>query len=692
MKTKIWVALLAILFSVNNSSWAQVVTTITAPGVDYVVPYGSYPDEPLVKIVVEKVNPSQVKFGFGWTNNSWSGPNGHPETGSTAGFITASLPGPYGNVGDGGGETTVSYISDPWIGVDQSVATASPHLTSFNDPLGDLTVNGTSYPIYGTIFAESYVEIQLSSLFSNSNYGKVLFRYGDENFIAAGVLTYQITSSGTYYLQTRSGPSCPIERVGIKVVITGSTTPTVTNVTVSPASASVEKGQTKQFTAEVTGTNNPATTVNWTVEGATDSNISTSGLLSVGSNETAPTLTVRATSTVDPSKSGTASVTVITPQPTVYKITATDDSHSTLSPNGEVSVNAGGSQTFTASYATGYERNQLLVDGSMVINANTYTFTNVQANHTIALTSKPITYTLTYHLNGGTGASNSMYTIESQITFPIPTKEGSIFKGWFGNAELTGLNITGILPGNTGNLEFWAKWEVIPATTYTITATDDEHSTLTPNGVIVVSEGERKTFTASYVNGYERKQLLVDGSMVVNADNYTFVGVNANHTISITSKAVTYHLTYHLDGGTGATNGTYTIESPAITLPIPEKANNHFEGWYDNAGLLGDPIVVLPAGSIGNREYWAKWTIDTGIEEVEKISFRVYPNPVQSTLFFTSEVPISRVAVYGLSGNKVVEKIGNISELELFQLHSGIYIVRVFLEGGEALSRKIVKY
>lgn len=97
----------------------------------------------------------------------------------------------------------------------------------------------------------------------------------------------------------------------IVVKVAGTTTPTVTSVSVSPNPATVQKGGTQQFTATVSGTNNPAQTVRWTVTGGkTGTSISTGGLLTVISDETAATLTVTATSTVDTSKSGTAAVTV----------------------------------------------------------------------------------------------------------------------------------------------------------------------------------------------------------------------------------------------------------------------------------------------------------------------------------------------------------------------------------------------
>lgn len=91
-------------------------------------------------------------------------------------------------------------------------------------------------------------------------------------------------------------------------------TPTVTNVTVDPAMVTIMTGQTQQFSAVVTGPNNPAQTVIWTVEGGSSGTIiNANGLLTVSAGETALTLTVRATSIVDTSKSGTANVTLNVP-------------------------------------------------------------------------------------------------------------------------------------------------------------------------------------------------------------------------------------------------------------------------------------------------------------------------------------------------------------------------------------------
>lgn len=85
----------------------------------------------------------------------------------------------------------------------------------------------------------------------------------------------------------------------------------VTGVTVSPSSVTVTKGQTAQFTANVTATGFAPQSVTWSVNGAADgTTISPSGLLTVDPAETQTPLTVTATSTYTPTKSGTATVTL----------------------------------------------------------------------------------------------------------------------------------------------------------------------------------------------------------------------------------------------------------------------------------------------------------------------------------------------------------------------------------------------
>lgn len=98
----------------------------------------------------------------------------------------------------------------------------------------------------------------------------------------------------------------------ITVAIDVQSNATVSSVSVSPATTSVAGSAIRQFSATVTGTNSPPTTVNWSYSPATPgASISGTGLFQAPAATTSnQTFTVTATSTFDGSKSGSATVTV----------------------------------------------------------------------------------------------------------------------------------------------------------------------------------------------------------------------------------------------------------------------------------------------------------------------------------------------------------------------------------------------
>ena len=123
-------------------------------------------------------------------------------------------------------------------------------------------------------------------------------------------------------------------------------------VSITPETMKVERtpGQKGQFTATVTGTDNVEVT--WSISGnVSEGTMITNGQLFIGEGEKAGTLTVTATSVADPTKSATATVTVVDPTYTV-----TVDASVT---NGTVTPSAGeateGTEiTLTVTPAEGY--------------------------------------------------------------------------------------------------------------------------------------------------------------------------------------------------------------------------------------------------------------------------------------------------------------------------------------------------
>ena len=92
------------------------------------------------------------------------------------------------------------------------------------------------------------------------------------------------------------------------------------------------------------------------------------------------------------------------------------------------------------------------------------------------------TYAVTLNTNGGTINNGNVteYTYGVGATLPTAddmTYTGYTFKGWYDNENLTGSPVTAIGGTETGNKEYWAKWEI---NQYTITFDTNGGSEIAP--------------------------------------------------------------------------------------------------------------------------------------------------------------------------------------------------------------------
>lgn len=87
--------------------------------------------------------------------------------------------------------------------------------------------------------------------------------------------------------------------------------PSVSEVTIDPESPTVYTGRTQQFTGYINGTAQQASEFTWSVEGNTSNSTEiNNGLLTVGNDEEATTIQIKATSTANPNKYGATTATV----------------------------------------------------------------------------------------------------------------------------------------------------------------------------------------------------------------------------------------------------------------------------------------------------------------------------------------------------------------------------------------------
>ena len=217
-------------------------------------------------------------------------------------------------------------------------------------------------------------------------------------------------------------------------------------------------------------------------------------------------------------------------------------------------------------------------------------------------------YTITYNLNGGENDAGNPanYTIETETIILNPAvKTGYDFAGWYDNAACIGSSVMHIAKGNKDNKEFWAKWE---AHSYTITYHLNNGSNHADNPENYTIETETITLQdaskASYTFAGWYDNASCSGSPVTHIGK----GSTGNKTFWAKWEAVTYTITYHLNGGSHSGNPvSYTVETETITLQDASKANYTFAGWYDNASCSGSPVTQIAKGSSGNKAFWAKW-------------------------------------------------------------------------------------
>ena len=216
-------------------------------------------------------------------------------------------------------------------------------------------------------------------------------------------------------------------------------------------------------------------------------------------------------------------------------------------------------------------------------------------------------YTITYNLDGGTNDSGNptSYTVEKTIILNSAVKTGYIFKGWYDTASCIGSPVMHIAKGSTDNKEFWAKWEAIP---YTITYHLNGGKNDADNSANYTIETATITLNPAIKIGYDfagwYDNAACSGSPVTCIEK----GSTGDREFWAKWEAVTYSITYHLNGGENDTgNPANYMEIETITLKPAVKTGYDFAGWYDNASYIGSPVMHIAKGSTDNKEFWAKW-------------------------------------------------------------------------------------
>lgn len=122
----------------------------------------------------------------------------------------------------------------------------------------------------------------------------------------------------------------------------------------------------------------------------------------------------------------------------------------------------------------------------------------------------------------------------------------------------------------------------------------------------------------------------------------------------------------------------------------------------DDMYYLSDGPITDDDGHVasfsGEVAYYDAGVVDNTLTSIKNktagLAFDIFPNPAQSELTVTAECNIASVEIYDISGKQVQTtnvKGTNSINLDVADLHSGIYLVRVTDVNGNVAAKKLVK-
>jgi hypothetical protein len=295
-----------------------------------------------------------------------------------------------------------------------------------------------------------------------------------------------------------------------------------------------------------------------------------------------------------------------------FTIAPSAGAHGNISPNWDQVVNRGtDSPTFTFSPNVGYHVADVLVDGVSVGVVPSYTFTNVQANHTIDVQFAINMYTVTPTASvGGTITPSTpqmvTYGMDSP-TFTMAPSAGYYFTDVLVDGVSVGVVSSYTFANVKANHTIQAVFVPIPI--YTITPSVVGVGSITPSTPQSVVDGmDSPLFTIAPSAGHYLSDVAVDGVSNGPITSYQFTNVRASHTLAATfyEKTVTrqsgspisnamYAAGYMYPGWTGVTDVVIASGGTATTAMFEAATAAGLAGAYKGPLLLVSPTSLSTA-------------------------------------------------------------------------------------------------
>ena len=328
------------------------------------------------------------------------------------------------------------------------------------------------------------------------------------------------------------------------------------------------------------------------------------------------------------------------------------------------------------------------------------------------------TYAVTLNTNGGTINNGNVtgYTYGVGATLPAAddmTYTGHTFKGWYDNENLTGSPVTAIGGTETGNKEYWAKWEInqytitvkpengkadititqdygTPITApdnptrkgYTFKGWDKEiPETMPAENITVKAQWEINQYTITFDTngGSEIAPITQDyGTEITAPDNptrkgYTFKGWDKEIPETMPAENITvkaqweinqYTITFDTNGGSEIAPITQDYGTEITAPDNPTRKGYTFKGWDKEIP------ETMPAENITITARWKDTEKPTGEIIIGTNKWNEFLNELTFGIFFkdTQEVTINAVDNSGVVFVSYLVTDKELSEAELNSL------------------------
>ena len=263
------------------------------------------------------------------------------------------------------------------------------------------------------------------------------------------------------------------------------------------------------------------------------------------------------------------------------------------------------------------------------------------------------TYTVTLNAGGGTINNGNVtgYTYGVGATLPTAgdmTYTGHTFKGWYDNENLTGSPVTAIGNTETGNKEYWAKWEI---NQYTVTVKPENGKadiTITQDYGTAITAPADPTREGYQFNGWDKA--------------FPTTMPAENLTITAKWKVNSYTITFDTTGGSEIAPITQDYGTAIVAPADPTREGYTFIGWD-----MEIP-TTMPAENITLKARWKDSEKPTGEIKISENSWKAFLNNITFGLFFKDTQTVTINAADNSGESVTVEYLLSNKELTKTEL------------------------